>query len=139
MQRWDRDLGPRKKDEKTERQESRGTSLHGEWGGGGAAERWEEPDKGVTPKEGGWFRAGEEPDMELRAEVGGDFRLTVEQWLMQFRAWRRQEVCWWREHRSLVEQKLCIRESWGERLGSRCIIKLAGEDEANMNFWAKYL
>lgn len=85
----------------------------------GAAERWEESNKGVISKEGRWFRAGEEPVMELRAEVGGDLRPTVGQWLMQFRAWRRQEVCWWREYRSLVERKLCIRESWVKRLGSR--------------------
>ena len=58
----------------------------------------------------------------------------VGQWLVQFRDWR---LCWCAKGRSLVEQKFCNRKLREKRLGSCWIIKLAGKDGPNLNFWVK--
>lgn len=54
--------------------------------------------------------------------------------LVQFRDWR---LCWCTKGRSLVEQKFCNRKLREKRLGSCWIIKLAGKDGPNLNFWVK--
>ena len=58
----------------------------------------------------------------------------VGQWLVQFRDWR---LCWCAECRSPVEQKFCNRKLREKRLRSCWIIKLAGKDGPNLNFWVK--
>lgn len=123
-------LRTRKKDERTERQERRGTSLQGQ------RSRREESDKGVIPKEGRRLRAGEETETQLRAEVGRDLHPTLNNGLCSLEPGEHQ-ACVGGESTGVWLSRNCIKESWEKRLGSRQITKLAGEDEANMNLRVK--
>lgn len=131
-QRWNTDSGPSKKKrgEGWETEEMTETSTH----------REEEEEQELKR---GWRNLPEKTPLkersrsELRWGWGQMWRTLVPQagqWLVQFRDWR---LCWCAECRSPVEQKFCNRKLREKRLRSCWIIKLAGKDGPNLNFWVK--